>query len=114
MSQEIKKVNDLIQRDMTIDDVDFEKDDETSGPSISYVYKDESDDINHPSHYTSGEIECIDAMISAFGKEEVAIYCKIAAFKYNWRMGKKAGNSSDKDAGKNIWYMTKFRELNGK
>lgn len=42
----------------------------------------ENDVINHPSHYTQGGIECIDAMESAFGAAQLAVYCKIAAFKY--------------------------------
>ena len=37
-----------------------------------------NDVINHPSHYTQGGIECIDAMESAFGAAELAVYCKIA------------------------------------
>lgn len=40
------------------------------------------DVVNHPSHYTQGNIECIDAMKSAFGAAQLATYCKIAAFKY--------------------------------
>ena len=31
-----------------------------------------SDNVNHPAHYNSGSIECIDAMISAYGEEVVA------------------------------------------
>lgn len=41
-----------------------------------------NDVVNHPSHYTQGSIECIDAMKSAFGAAQLAVYCKIAAFKY--------------------------------
>lgn len=52
-----------------------------------------SEQVNHPSHYNRGEIECIDAMESAFGASAVADFCKINAFKYIWRAGEKAGNS---------------------
>ena len=41
--------------------------------------------VNHPSHYTQGDIECIDAIDSAFGHEMTAIYCAITAFTYIWR-----------------------------
>lgn len=41
-----------------------------------------NDPVNHPAHYTSGSVECIDAMVSAFGAAQVAVYAKIAAFKY--------------------------------
>lgn len=44
-----------------------------------------NDPVNHPAHYTSGSVECIDAMVSAFGAAQVAVYAKIAAFKYLWR-----------------------------
>ena len=36
--------------------------------------------VNSPSHYLSGDIECIDAMVAAFGEEQVRIYAKINAF----------------------------------
>ena len=48
-----------------------------------------SEQVNHPSHYASGGIECIDAMEAAFGKAEVASFCKLNAFKYLWRCFKK-------------------------
>ena len=38
-----------------------------------------------PAHYTQGEVECIDAMESAFGTERLATYCTINAMKYLWR-----------------------------
>ena len=56
-----------------------------------------------PSHYLSGDIECIDAMVSAFGEDQVRIYAKINAFKYLWRAGKKQG-ATDTDLAKASWY----------
>lgn len=70
----------------------------------------ENDVINHPSHYTQGGIECIDAMESAFGATQLAVYCKIAAFKYIWRCEYKNGAEDVKKA---IWYLNKFLELKG-
>lgn len=66
------------------------------------------DKVNHPKHYTQGKIECIEAMESAFGKEELAIYCKIAAFKYLWRGKLKGGKE---DILKAEWYIRKMIEL---
>ena len=63
------------------------------------------DDVNSPSHYKTGDIECIDAMISAFGRKRVEEYAEIAAFKYLWRQGKKDDQNQDKL--KAIWY-TRF------
>jgi len=61
-----------------------------------------SDQVN-PDHYKGSEIECIDAMVAAYGEEEVRIYCKITAFKYGWRRGKK--DSEEIDVRKQIWYQ---------
>ena len=41
--------------------------------------------VDAPAHYKLGEVECIDAMESAFGKERLATYCTINAMKYLWR-----------------------------
>ena len=63
------------------------------------------DNVNSPAHYKTGDIECIDAMISAFGRKRVEEYAEIAAFKYLWRQGKKDDQNQDKL--KAIWY-TRF------
>ena len=62
-----------------------------------------------PSHYKQGEIECIDAMVSAFGKKEVATFCKINAMKYIWRLGHK--DEEAQEIGKIKWYLDKYLEL---
>jgi len=67
-----------------------------------------NDVVNHPNHYTQGDVECIDAMLSAFGENELKIYCKIAAFKYLWRMEHKNGIEDIKKA---IWYLNKIVHL---
>ena len=69
-----------------------------------------NDAVLHPAHYTQGNIECIDAMESAFGADELAVYCKIAAFKYIWRTDLKNGAEDVKKA---IWYLNKYIELKG-
>ena len=61
-----------------------------------------NDKVNRPEHYNQGDIECIDAMIAAYGIEEVRIYAKICAFKYQWRRGKK--DNEAQDVAKAIWY----------
>ena len=62
-----------------------------------------------PSHYNQGSIECIDAMVSAFGRNEVAIFCKINAMKYIWRLGHK--DDEAQEIGKIKWYLDKYLEL---
>ena len=55
-------------------------------PEIAVMTDDNTEEVvNHPSHYTQGDIECIDAIDSAFGHEMTAIYCAITAFTYIWR-----------------------------
>ena len=66
---------------------------------------------NHPSHYTSGSIECIDAMIETQGVEAVKNFCICNAFKYLWRHDKKNGVEDIKKA---AWYLNKFIELEEK
>ena len=65
--------------------------------------------VEHPAHYNKGNIECIDAMIAAFGKAEVAIFCKINAFKYLWRAENKGKYKEDME--KAAWYTNKANEL---
>lgn len=62
-----------------------------------------------PSHYNQGDIECIDAMVSAFGRKEVATFCKINAMKYIWRLGHK--DEEAQEIGKIKWYLDKYLEL---
>lgn len=69
-----------------------------------------SDNVNHPAHYTQGSIECIDAMVAAFGAEAVKTYCKINAFKYIWRTDYKNGTE---DLEKAVWYLNRYLKLEG-
>ena len=49
------------------------------------------DQVNQPSHYTNGDIECIDAIRAALTPEEFMGYCKGNAIKYVWREKSKNG-----------------------
>jgi hypothetical protein len=68
--------------------------------------------VNHPSHYKNGNIECIEAMIDVFGKDKVAAFCELNAFKYQWRANNKGTDIQDKK--KAIWYLNKYIKLNKK
>ena len=65
--------------------------------------------VNSPAHYNQGSIECIDAMVSAFGAYSSAEFCKINAFKYLWRLGHK--DDETQEIGKIKWYLDKYLEL---
>jgi len=67
------------------------------------------DPVNHPSHYTQGKVECIDAMEMALGTEAVKGYCLGACFKYLWR--RKLKENEEQDIQKSLWYFDKFKEL---
>lgn len=69
------------------------------------------DVVNNPKHYTDSSIECIDAMVAAYGSEAVESFCKCNAFKYMWRFEKKNGVE---DLKKSEWYINKYIELREK
>jgi len=61
--------------------------------------------VDHPSHYNKpGKKECIEEMREQFGDLAVYWFCKLNAFKYNYRDGDKEGNSAEQDAAKADWY----------
>ena len=67
------------------------------------------DPVNRPAHYTSGSIECIDAIQAAFGAEVVKDFCLCNAFKYLWRHRQKNGVEDLKKA---CWYLNRLiREM---
>ena len=67
------------------------------------------DPVNRPAHYTSGGIECIDAMQAAFGDDAVKDFCLCNAFKYLWRHRQKNGVE---DLKKCRWYLNRLiREM---
>lgn len=68
-----------------------------------------SDNVNHPHHYEgSTSIECIEAMVVAFGKEATYHFCKGNAFKYVWRHKNKNGIE---DLNKAQWYIDRCRKF---
>lgn len=67
--------------------------------------KKDEEQVNHPQHYNQSGIECIDAMIAAFGQAEVISFCKLNAFKYLWRAEHK--NNALEDLKKAQWYINK-------
>jgi len=64
------------------------------------------DNINHPSHYTQGKIECIDAIEeSTKGLLGIAAVCVANVIKYIWRYKFKNGTEDLKKA---RWYLDKL------
>ena len=71
------------------------------------------DIVNHPSHYTQGSIECIDALKAAtVSKTGIEAVCTANAIKYLWRYEEKNGIEDVKKA---RWYIDRLiRELEEK
>ena len=67
------------------------------------------DIVNHPDHYCrEGAMECIDEMITLFGREVVKHFCLCNAWKYRYRSNAKNGYE---DIKKSDWYIRKYKEL---
>ena len=64
------------------------------------------DKVNHPSDYTGGKVECIDALEAAT-KDLMGIQavCTANAIKYLWRWKKKNGRE---DLEKAKWYIDRL------
>lgn len=71
------------------------------------------DNVNHPSHYTQGGVECIDAITAATVKKTgIEAVCTANVIKYLWRYESKNGMEDVKKA---QWYLNRLiNELEGK
>ena len=67
------------------------------------------DPVQSPSHYTSGGIECIDAIEAALTPAEARGFRKGNAMKYIWRAGKKGDDNYEQDLAKADWYLDRER-----
>jgi hypothetical protein len=61
--------------------------------------------VNHPPHYASGAIECIEAIETQLTPEEFRGYCKGNIVKYVWREKSKGQTESLKKA---KWYLDRL------
>lgn len=73
---------------------------------------DQPDNVNHPSHYTGGKIECIEAIEEATkGLGGIESFCTGNAIKYLWRWKRKNGVEDLKKA---QWYINRLIEASEK
>jgi len=68
-----------------------------------------SKNVNHPDHYNTHPMECIDEMVVVFGIDAVIDFCKCNAWKYRYRAGSK--DDVKQDLAKSDWYLNKAKEL---
>lgn len=65
-----------------------------------------ADMVNHPSHYTQGGIECVDALEAAtINLKGIEAVCTANAIKYLWRWKEKGGIE---DLEKSKWYIDRL------
>mgnify|MGYP003663124176 FL=1 len=67
------------------------------------------DNVNSPSHYTYGNIECIEGIEASMTTEAFQGYCKGACLKYLWRYERKG--KPLEDLKKAQWYLNKLIEV---
>ena len=67
-----------------------------------------SDPVNHPNHYASSGIECIEAIKASMTEEAFRGYLKGNVQKYLWRYEKKVAPAEDLK--KASWYLTRLIE----
>lgn len=66
----------------------------------------DDDPVNRPAHYTSGGIECIDAIRASMTPEEFKGFLKGNAMKYLWRYRLKGKPAQDLE--KASWYLSRL------
>ena len=76
-------------------------------PSGVKLADQDDDPVNHPSHYTRGGIECIDAIKASMSPAEFRGFLKGNAMKYIWRYDAKGKPVEDLE--KAMWYLTRLR-----
>lgn len=67
-----------------------------------------NDSVNHPLHYASGSIECIEAIEASMSKEAFKGSLKANVIKYVWRYEQKGRSESLK---KCRWYLDRLIEI---
>ena len=64
-----------------------------------------TDNVNKPAHYTSGTLECIDAIQAALSAEQYKGFLRGNVIKYTWRYEMKGGVE---DLRKAQWYLSRL------
>lgn len=78
-------------------------------PETYWIDKNNHDAVNHPSHYCTGGIECIDVIkATSQGMDGIEAFCHGNAMKYLFRWKQKNGVEDLKKA---RWYIDKLIEI---
>jgi len=84
-----------------------------NGKPYAFQLKEVSNyDYVNPQHYVQGDgRQTWEHMIDEFGAYETAIFCKLNAYKYADRIGKKPNEDVEREQAKIDWYEAKAAEL---
>ena len=77
--------------------------------AVYYNFDEKHDNVNHPSHYETGGIECFNAIVASQGVDAAMDFCLCNAFKYIWRCKHKGKTLEDIE--KAIWYLNKYTDF---
>lgn len=77
-------------------------------PNLDSSGQNELDNINHPSHYTTGGMEVIDILKAKLAPDEFKGYCKGNVLKYLFRAEYKGKEKEDYQKAK--WYLERMIE----
>ena len=69
-----------------------------------------ADNVNSPSHYNYGKVECIEAIEESMTPEAFKGYLKGNAIKYLWRYERKS--NAVQDLQKAAWYLSRLTKTN--
>ena len=98
--------SDIIAYRLHKPDANSRANDDTVEQDLNECIGQDIDVVNHPSHYTKGRIECIDAIDSATtGKSGIEAVCVANIIKYLYRYEEKNGLEDVKKA---KWYINKL------
>lgn len=75
---------------------------------VAHAYAPVVDPVNYPEHYTSSNIECIDAIDSALSDEAFEGFLLGNTMKYLWRCNHKG--KKIEDLNKARWYLSRLIE----
>lgn len=90
---------------------DYYREEELQPWEEKTVLTEESDPVEHPSHYMCHEMECIDEMLLLFNKKAVMDFAALNAWKYRYRAGNKGRAEEDnKKADKYIQILKRIKE----
>lgn len=106
IAEQLSEIAENLYREAETVPVVTEKDEPEQSVAAEIFKAQNHDAVNHPSHYTAGGIECIEALKAATTRlTGIEAVCTANAIKYLWRWKDKNGAE---DIRKAIWYCERL------